>query len=326
MMSAEVFGLMGPGGCVYDASNEISRKVQALVGRLRVAQSLLADESAEVRREQLDGEISRAIKVVSAGDRETFLRELLAAFPTFEGGGASRDARPAPVQTQVVEVVKPRDLSFEELVESLAKQWGGASPEQRARAQARLAPTGLGPSSGGSGLTESQVAKLRQLLTFSADELPQSARVLEISMKIIEFVLVVDAVAWGTWGHLAPSSAVRRNGKMQRFLKEYLTGPGEVSGGGTTGMELDRLRELCRALTSSIAGDAPQRVADRFGSACSPGAIEESIPDSAFRSKDAECWKTYKARVRPWDQGGMASEIKQAVVNFVEDWMRKPGL
>lgn len=299
----------------------------ALSARLRLVQSQLADESVDVRREQLDAEISRALQSISAGDREAFLRELMGAFPTADGGGAPAKAGMPQVQTKVVEVVKPRDLSFEELVEALQRQWGLANAEQRARASSRLSAAGIGGGGGGgASLTEAQVAKLRERVDLGPGEVPDVARLIELSIKVIEFVNYIDRLAWGVWKDTAPSAALRANGTMRRFLREYLAGAGEASGGGAVGPELDRLRELCRAMMSSIARAAPDRFAERFVSQLSPGAIEESVGDSAFRNKDADCWKAYKVRAGQLDRDAIALEIKQAIAGFVEDWMRRAGL
>lgn len=311
---------------MHDASSEVSRKVMALSARLRLVQSQLADESSDVRREQLDGEISRALQSIAAGDREAFLRELLSAFPTAEGGSSPAKGGAAAVQTKVVEVVKPRDLTFEELVDTLLKQWGLATPDQRAKAAGKIGAVGIGGGGGGAAMSEAQVAKLRERLELGAGEVPDAARLIELSIKIVEFVNYIDRVAWGAWKDTAPSAALRANGTMRRFLREYLAGAGDAAGGGAVAPELDRLRELCRAMMSSIARAAPDRFAERFVSQLAPAAIEESVGDSAFRNKDADCWKAYKLRAGQLDRDAIAQEIKQAIAGFVEDWMRRAGL
>lgn len=296
----------------------------ALTARLRLVQSQLADEATEVRREQLDGEISRALQSIAAGDREAFLRELMSAFPTADGAPASPKGAAAPVQTKVVEVVKPRELTFEELVDGMVKQWGLATPDQKARAASRLSGGGIG-GGGGATLTEIQVARLRRCLELHPMSLPDVARLIELSIKTLEFVSILERAAWKTWGYTCPASALKSNG-TPRLLKEYLAGSGDAAGGGAVGPELDRLRELLRAMMSSIGEAAPNRFAERFVSQLSPGAIEESVGDSAFRNKDAECWRAYKQRAGQLDRDAIAHEIKQAVAGFVEDWMRRAGM
>lgn len=295
-----------------------------LTSRLRLLQSQLADEATEVRREQLDGEISRALQSVAAGDREAFVRELMSAFPTADGVPASPKGAAAPVQTKVVEVVKPRELTFEEMVDGLLRQWGLATPDQKARAVSRLSGVGIG-GGGGAALSEAQVAKLRERLELGAGEVPDAARLIELSIKIVEFVNYIDRVAWGAWKDTAPSASLRANGTMRRFLREHLTaaGAGDATGGAAVARELDRLRELCRAMMSSIARAAPDRFAERFTSQLSPAAIQESVGDSAFKNTDAECWKVYRLRAGQLDRDAIALEIKQAIAAFVEDWMRR---
>lgn len=321
----------GPGGCVHDASSDVSRKVVALVARLRLVQSQLADEAADVRREQLDGEVSRALQSIAASDREPFLKELMSAFPTADGGGgggAGRNGAATQATTKVVEVVKPRDLSFEELVEALVKQWGLATPEQKAQAAAKLTASGVTPSGGGggTGLSEAMVRELRGKLALGTGDMPDAARVTELSAAMFDFAMGVDRLVWGMWSKkLAPSSGLRSNGTLQRFLREYVTGRGDAAGGGHVAPEVRRLLQMTIAVVSSI-GQAGTAFGEKFVSQLTPGAIEDSIGDSAFRSKDADCWKAYKLRAGSLDRQAIDAEITQAIARFVEDWMRKSGL
>lgn len=300
----------------------------ALVARLRLVQSQLADESVDVRREQLDGEISRALQSIASGDREEFLKELMGAFPTADGAGrnGAAGAAGAVTQTKVVEVVKLRELTFEEMVDGLVKQWGLATPEQKAKAAARLSQSGVAPAGGGAGLSEAQVSKLRDKLAFGVGEMPDAARVAELSVAMFEFAMGVDNLVWGMWSKkLAPNSPLRRNGTLQRFLRDYVTGKGELAGGGPVAPEVRRLLQMAIAVVSSI-GQAGTAFGEKYVSQLSPGAIEDGIGDSAFRSKDADCWKAYKLRAGSLDRQAIDGEITQAIARFVEDWMKKAGL
>ncbi len=310
--------------------NEKSRKVAALAGRLRVVQAQLADEKPEFRRGQLEHEIEQAVAQIVPQEREPFLNELMAAFPSM--GGASEPARAARAGGAAAapppEAPKDPAVALVGYVEGLVKLWSQLDGDQRKAVLTRLAQGGVLPQvpTGPSALPESVGRDFRAKLQMGSHDVPDPVKVMELSAMMLDFVIGADRLVWGMWAKkVAPMSTVRPNGPIQRFLREYATkkfDPTQSASSGGAQVELKRLLEMSVAFISAI-GQAGTSFGEKFLAQFSPGAIEESVGDSAFRSKDAECWKIYKNRAGVIDRTAIDVEITQCVARFVEDWMKR---
>lgn len=312
---------------MLEPTNEQSRKVAALAGRLRVVQSQLADEKADFRRGQLEHEIEQAVAQIVPQEREPFLNELMGAFPSLGGApdaarSASKNAAPAPEA--------PRDpaVALVGHVEGLIKIWSQLDPEQRKAVHTRLAQGGVLPQvpTGPSALPDTVLRDLRAKLQMGSADSPDAQRVLELSAMMLDLVLGTDRLVWKMWSSkVAPMSTLRPNGPIQRFLREYISNkfdPTQSASSGGAAVELKRLLEMTVAFISAI-GQAGASFGEKFLAQFSPGAIEESVGDSAFRNKDAECWKIYKSRAGVIDRTAIDIEITQCIARFVEDWMKR---
>ncbi len=330
-----------------DGTSERSRRVAALAGRLRMAQSDLADEKPEVRREQIENEVSRAIASVSPQDREAFLRELLIGFPiglsAAESGGATAAVRTNGAKTEAAASESSRDPAMvaESMADGLLKVWSAISPDQRQSLLAKLSSGGVAPAASGPGvLSEAATQKLRGALGLGTADQPDPQRVGDMAVMLLEFVLSLDRVVWGAWSRtIAPASAVRANGPVQRPLRELVIGKKDAAGvskasvtstagalapGVTAQSEVQRLSTMTVALVSAVA-QAGKSFGQKFMSQFSPGAIEDSVNDSGFGNKDAQRWVLYKARAASLDTTAIDAEITQAVVKSVEEWMKRAG-
>lgn len=331
-----------------DGTSERSRRVAALAGRLRLAQADLADEKPEVRREQVESEISRAIASVPPQDREAFLRELLLGFPIgLSAGdpGAAGGARPVAAKPEAIASSEesPRDPAMvaESMADGLLRVWSVISPDQRTAVLGRLSKGGVAPAASGPGvLSEAATQKLRGVLGLGTADQPDPQKVGDMAVMLLEFVLSLDRVVWGAWTRtIAPASAVRANGPVQRPLRDLVIGKkdaGTVSRASVTSTasapapaltaagEVQRLSTMTVALVSAVA-QAGKSFGQKFMSQFSPGAIEDSVNDSGFGNKDAQRWLLYKARVASLDTTAIDAEITQAVVRSVEEWMKRAG-
>ena len=315
---------------MIEPTNEQSRKVAALAGRLRIVQAQLADEKPDFRRGQIEHEIEQAVSQIVPQEREPFLSELMAAFPAL---GASAEAVPSAksggaAAPAAPEAPKDPAVALVGHVEGLVKLWAQLDADQRKAVLTRLAQGGVLPQvpTGPSALPETVLRDFRAKLQMGSHDVPDPQRVMELSAMMLDFVIGADRLVWGMWAKkVAPMSTVRPNGPIQRFLREFSTNKFDPTVSATSGgaaVELKRLLEMSVAFISAI-GQAGASFGDKFLAQFSPGSIEESVGDSAFRNKDAECWKIYKNRAGVIDRTAIDVEITQCVARFVEDWMKR---
>jgi len=314
---------------VIEPTNDQSRRVAALAGRLRVVQAQLADEKPEFRRGQLDHEIEQAVSQIVPQEREPFLSELMSSFPAMGGAGeAARPAKGGAPNPAAPEAPKDPAVALVGHVEGLVKIWTALDADQRKAVLTRLAQGGVLPQvpTGPSALPETVLRDFRAKLQMGSHDTPDPQRVMELSAMMLDFVVGADRLVWGMWAKkVAPMSTVRPNGPIQRFLREFATNkfdPTQSAASGGAAIELKRLLEMSVAFISAI-GQAGTSFGEKFLAQFSPGSIEDSVGDSAFRNKDAECWKIYKNRAGVIDRTAIDVEITQCVARFVEDWMKR---
>jgi len=176
-----------------------------------------------------------------------------------------------------------------------------------------------GGTTSGAVLPDRVAATLREMLKLSRDQELESERVLELLPDLLRLALVVDTVAWGAWKQKfagSTSGTVRPAAPLQRVVRAHLAGEG-----GGAGIELERLRELVRAMVSGVA-QCGGEVACRVMRSLSPADIEAEVGGGGLRGRDAECWRAYKARAERLDGGAIEREVTGVLARFVEKWMR----
>lgn len=187
---------------------------------------------------------------------------------------------------------------------------------------ARLSGARTSAGTGAKAAPGASTPDLRSKLQCADNESPDPQRAQELAAMLCDFAIGVDRVVWGMWSQkLAPQSTLRSAGPIRRFMKEHVLGA-PAGGGPAVSGEVRRLLEMTVALVSSI-GQAGASFGDKFVSQYSPGSIEDSVGDAAFRNKDAECWKIYKSRAASLDRPAIDAEVTQAMARFVEDWMKR---
>lgn len=289
-------------------------KLDALAGRVCALRQELASQPAETRRGRIEREIEEAVASFPPRDQFSALTGLLSRLPDAVIGSV-----PAP-QTA------PAAPTVDQLVRELVGAWSKATPEQRAAVASSLRQGGVVPAapSSGSGVAmpENVARDLRTKLQLSENEVPDPQRTQEIAVLLCEFAANIDRVVWGMWSKkLAPQSTLRSTGPIVRYMKEHVVGTA-TPGGPTVSGEVRRLLEMTIAVVSNI-GQAGAAFGDKFVSQYSPASIEDSVGDAAFRNKDAECWKVYKARAGTLDRSGIDAEITQTISKLVEEWMKR---
>ncbi len=197
-------------------------------------------------------------------------------------------------------------MSAQTAAADLAGFFGPAPAERQAAEPGRALPARI----------ESQVREL--LKVPPGDDVPLD-RVLEILPHLLRLALVADTVAWGVWRQKLSAGVtgpVRAGVPLQRVLREHMT-----LGDGDAVAEVDRLRELVRAIASGVAqcgGEVASRVMQRF----SPAEIEAAVGGGGLRGRDSECWREFRSRAERFDSGALEKEVTGVMARFVEKWMR----
>lgn len=165
--------------------------------------------------------------------------------------------------------------------------------------------------------------ELRALLQMDPAERMVTERVLELLPALVRLALVMDTVAWGVWKKkLAPAagSPLQPGAPLQRVLREHARAS-EAPGDGAASAQIDRLRELTRAVVCGVAQSGGE-VACRVLRGLSPAEIEAEVRPAGLMGRDAEYWRAYKARVSQVDGAGLERELTGVLGRFVDKWMR----
>src|ERR1043165_2302783 len=126
-----------------------SRLVDATVNRLRLVQGDLSEETPEARRELLSETIEHALSRLVPAERDAFLRDLEAAFPSWDQNVRVAEEPAAPVAS-AADQKELKDPSF--LVARLAELAPSLTDVQRRVLIDRLREAGLAPAGGGAQL------------------------------------------------------------------------------------------------------------------------------------------------------------------------------
>jgi len=195
----------------------------------------------------------------------------------------------------------------------------GVSPHSALRSAATVSSSQ--PRGPGGALREVDAA-----LQLAPDQKCSAERLLELVPHLLRLALVLDTVAWGVWKQkMAPAagSSLRPQAPLQRIFKDFLAAP-ESDAKPTSAAahaEIDRLRELVRAMLSGVAQCGPE-VACRVMQGISPADIESEVGTGGLRNRDADYWRAYKGRAERLDAAALEREVTGVLARFVDKWMR----
>jgi hypothetical protein len=135
---------------VIELTTEYGRKLSALSQQLRVLHTELADQSAELRQEQLRDEVQRAVSALPPQEREPFLKALKERFPVWSegpegsggGGGDEFAVAASRAASAAAEATLANPVALAQRLVSLCK---GLSDSEKAPVMAILAAGGMIP-------------------------------------------------------------------------------------------------------------------------------------------------------------------------------------
>ncbi|MBX3364732.1 MAG: hypothetical protein KF866_08210 [Phycisphaeraceae bacterium] len=303
-------------------SQDLMSQVEGTANRLRAIQADLADMDEQTRREHLEEELERAVSGIVGPERREFLAQLAARFPSWDsdisGVGSS-----APVAAAAGgsgdDMREWRDHT--KVLEQLIKLASKLPEEKRIAIRRELERAGLAGSGVGS-WPEEPLGRLRGLLAGGPQGGPEPGRVLDMLTLLLELTVNLERVTWRTWAQLAPNSAVKRRGQLQRSAAHFVSGDDEVSRTQLQ-QELEKLRSLTAAviMAMSKAGQAAYKWFENI----SPSRVEEyaRMEGKSFgKSWPEKFWTKYEQLASNIDPATIEVQVMQAIAEHAEQLLR----
>lgn len=293
---------------------DLQQRVAATANRLRLVQIDFADETADVRRDQLCEEVERAMASLVPDQRKAFLEELSERFPSWDSNVSVAPAptAQAPARSQM-DQRELKDPSF--LVSRLVELSPSMTDEQRLALGEKL--RGAGFVLEGSGWPTAAAEALAGELSPGEKVRLDPVRSLELLSILVGVSRSLDQLAWNTWKTMAPRSSMRRGTELNREMVRFIAGDPDYSRTQVK-HDVERLRQLIAALISAV-GKAGGQFAQKHVTKFSPEEIEASVGKSGiFGGADAKCWQRYKELFGATDAATIESELMASIVNWAE--------
>jgi len=295
-----------------EASQEMSHLVAATVNRLRLIQADFADDVDKVRQEHMSDEIQRVLSTLVPAQRQAFLEQLRECFPTWDGQAGSEQQKQTRVDYSLTDQREWNDVSY--VLERLIELAGSLPVDQKQKVIDQLASAGLAPV-GLHGWPEQLVGELRTKLKVDAGQSIAPDRVLELTMRLVEFTYSLDQLGWQIWKNIAPRTMSRNKGNLQQTLGRFVGGEADVP----LTNDLERLRHLIASILAAIA-----QIGDQFArqhlAKFAPHEIETSAmmePGGFLVAKEVKCWRKYVELAKLLDESSINREVQQIIVEFV---------
>lgn len=339
---------------MIELTTEQGRKLAALSQQLRVLHTELADQSEDLRREQLRDEVQRAMSALPPQDREGFLKALKERFPIWSGEASETDqfaqaawaaaareaAAPAPpadpkaMAQKLVEMCQSGTLNDRAVVMRILMD-GGLAPQVRteARTEARapepkpvaaavtppLAPAAAPAAKGETiALAPGQsLTELKRALGVPGDATLDSTRVVELASILTEFVVKLEPWACQYWKDIAPDARTEVPPTVARTLSKFAAGGDEKANKDAVARETYRLRSLVSLLMKGVREAGKQYARDhmsRFG----VDAITKESKASFTKGQATANWETYVRLMEGVDANWIEQRIRKLIAQDVD--------
>jgi len=306
-----------------------SRLVASTANRLRLIQIDFADERPDVRRGYLAEAVEGALADVLPDQRETFLRELMDRFPTWDPNVVVTAPQEEPGVQSRLDERELQDPSF--LVERLAGLAPQLADEDRQRTIAQLRDAGLAPQQQGA-LPDEALVRVRRALELDPNAPLDALRLLNLLGTLVEFVCALDPLVWRTWGALAPAARLQSIAALKHVLSRYALGDTAVTDAQAE-EDLLKLRHLIASFVVALsqAGRiAATDVVTALVAPLAPAKIQDLVKferGSIFVAEEVRCWRKYKELSAKITDVAVEGAIKEKIQRFVEELMKRraPG-
>lgn len=300
-------------------SSDLSTLVAAAANRLRLIQIDFADESAEVRRGYLTEAVELSLDQVVPDQRNGFLTELIARFPTWDANIQVDRVEEKVITRSETDERELQDPSF--LVARLTGLAPSLSDAERQAVIERLREAGLAPAAQG-GWPEEGVARLKESLQLGGADAMDPDRVLELAALVTDFAASLDQLVWRAWQKLAPKSTFRSTTPLRSIFSQFATGD-QGTPRGQVVHDIRKLRQLVAALVSAagMSGQFATRYVARF----SPAEIETLVGMEGggfFVAKEVKCWRRFAELAAEVSEQAVEQDIREQVAEFAESLMR----
>lgn len=293
---------------------DLSQRVAATANRLRLVQIDFADETPEVRRDQLCEEVERAMASLIPEQRQAFLDQLAERFPSWDSNVV---VAPAPAEAPARSQMDQRELkdpSF--LMARLLELAPSMTGEQKLAMGSKLRAAGFVAEDAGGWPAAAAEALANELSPGEKIQL-DPVRTLELLAVLAPIAKSLDQLAWNTWKTMAPRSAIRRGVELNREMARFAAGDPDYSRTQVK-QDVERLRQLIAALISAV-GKAGGQFAQKHMTRFSPDEIETSVGKAGiFGGADAKCWQRYKELFGTMDAVSIENELLASIVNWAE--------
>jgi hypothetical protein len=289
-------------------------QVNDLASRLRRIQMDAATAPPEKRRDLLQEELGRSLKVVAPASRQGHLKVLLARFPvagqvvqTPSAAPAAAAAAPAP--------------TLEELLEKFLEGAAGIPDAKREEISKRLSQAGLAWVDRAA-LELEVSAELREKFGLAAGQQPRSQRIVELAAQLTELCAKLDQASFNTWIALSKSNpSARRHQDLRVAVARRLSGEGE---------EIEPRLQAISALVGGLqvamlkGGKEFERYyTERFAPQAINDVVEGEGGGSLFKNKKERCWDKYCERAKDFAAPGVIEKhLNDSFVKQVENVVR----
>jgi hypothetical protein len=294
-------------------SEQENSKINEDANRLRLIHADAAAAAPEKRRDHLQEELERIVKLIPPTDRKGYLKALLARFPV---GGRIAAALPAAP----VAAAAPPAQTADELLERFLAAAAKLPEDRRGELSKRLYEKGLGGVDK-SALEVEMGDELRQRFGLAAGQQPRLARVVELAAWLVDLSWRLDQATFNAWGELSRSSPlVKRHQDFRAVAARFLTGDNEV-----IEAHLSAFSTLVGALLVAMqqGGKEFERY---YTQRLSPQAVEEIVASEgvgAFQNRKERCWNKYRELAKDFATPGVIDkQIKDSFVKIVDATFR----
>lgn len=338
---------------MIELTTEQGRKLAALSQQLRVLHTELADQSEDLRREQLRDEVQRAMSALAPQDRESFLKALKERFPIWSGeatetdqfaqaakAAAAREAAapamptdPKVVAQKLVEMCQAGTLNDRATVMRILMD-GGLAPQVRAeaRTEARapepkpvpvaappVAPVAAAAAKGEAiAMAPGQpLTELKRALGVPGDATLDSGRVVELASILTEFVVKLEPWACQYWKDIAPDARTEVPPTVARTLSKFAAGGDEKANKDVLARETYRLRSLVSLLMKGVREAGKQYARDHM-SRFSVDAITKDSKASFTKGQATANWETYVRLMEGVDANWIEQRMRKLIAQDVD--------
>ena len=302
-------------------NKKLDSRILETTNRLRLIQVDFADQSDQTRTEYLCEEVERALKMVLPDERNEFLERLMARFPTVNVSAQPiLEERKAKVSS-TMEVDKLRDPDF--LIRSLIEIAPTLSNDQRKNVIKSLQEGELGPQIR-QDYSDESVQKLKAKLQLDDRACFDADRLTELIILLVDFVYRLEPLVWNTWRKLSPRSNICPPGDLKNAIGQFMYNDSKVSR-EQVDSELKELQRLIAAIITAV-GRVGGQFAKHHLATFSPSEISALVRmehKSVFVSHEVKCWQKYVELADTLTEDTIETEIRKAIVDYVESLVKR---